>query len=260
MITRPLATSLRSIIERVSGASQILVLLDFDGTLAPFDADPSAAQIPAPTRAWLTALAANPRVTVGVISGRSLADLMTRVGLDGAVYAGNHGIEISGRGLHFVEPFAYMLEPALRAVVSQLRVRLDERPHVQVENKRYSATVHLRGAAEEERTRASEIVLSLVHTAPQFRCRVGRDALDILPRGGWHKGTAARWIQRELDLDDALVVYAGDDISDEDAFAALPGAITIKVGETPTTAAYLADSPPDLWALLAQLEGVLTVQ
>lgn len=260
MIPRPLASFLPSIIERVACAPHILMLLDFDGTLAPFDADPSAAQIPQPARVGLRELAENPRVTAGVISGRSLADLMTRVGLDGLVYAGNHGIEIGGRGLHFVEPFAYLLEPALRAVVSEVRVKLDDLPRVRVENKRYTATVHMRGAEDKERTRASETVLGLVHAAPQFRCRIGRDALDILPRGGWHKGTAARWIQRELDLEEALVVYAGDDISDEDAFAALPGAITIKVGVTPTKAAYVADSAPDVWALLARLKGVLTVQ
>ena len=257
-MTLPLDFFVPSILERVAHANRILVLLDFDGTLAPFEADPSSAQMPEETRRRLSMLAEHPRATVGVVSGRALGDLMPRVGIKGVVYAGNHGIEIVAQGRCFVEPCARALEPALTQIVSELRAQLLGLPNVRVEDKQFTATVHWRTANEAERTRASELVLTAVHASPHFHCRPGRHEVDILPRCGWHKGTAAHWIRRELGLDDALVLYAGDDVSDEDAFAALPAGVTIKIGRSQTQAAYFSEGPPALWSLLEQLVTALS--
>jgi len=257
MFVRSLKLSLKGVTKRVATAPHLLVLLDFDGTLAPFEADPSAARVSAPAREWLNELARCPRATVGIISGRSLADLVARVDLDGLVYAGNYGNEIRGRGLSFVEPFAFLLEPALKRLLTDLSARLSGFPEVRLEDKRRTAAVHMRGANADEAARAAAIVWSVVNACPQFRCRRSRDCFDILPRNGWHKGSTVRWIRRELDLADALVVYVGDDDSDEDAFSALPGQITIKVGAPPTQASYVADSPVEVWAFLARLTGAL---
>jgi len=259
MRVRSLTRSLPAIVRSAAGARHLLVFLDFDGTLAPFETDPDAAYIPSGAMHWLRKLTANPRATVGIISGRATQDLISRIGIEEMVYAGNHGIEIRGRGLHFAEPFAFLLEPVLAQILANLGNQLEGLPYARIENKRLTATVHTRGASDEERMRAAEIVLRTVHEFPQFHCRAGRHAVDILPHNGWHKGTAAQWIRRELGLDDALVVYAGDDVSDEDAFEALPGAITIKVGVTPTQACYLASSPSEIWALVAHLENAATI-
>jgi trehalose-phosphatase len=257
MPVAPLIPSLRTILGRLSGGAQALVLLDFDATLVSGEADPAGASVPQPARETLRRLTENPRAVVGIASGRTVADLTTRLWLDDIVYAGSHGMEIRGRGLHFVEPFAFLLEPALKKFVERLAARLEELPNVRIEEGRLTARVHLAAAGEAERARAGEIVLALVYSTRQFRCRPARDAFDILPRNGWHKGKAAQWIRRELHLEDALIVYAGD-ATDEEAFAALTSHVTVKVGTGPTQAHYLADSPAEIWALLAQLEGALT--
>jgi trehalose-phosphatase len=186
-----------------------------------------------------------------------VVDLEERVGLEGIVYAGNHGIEIRGHGLHFVEPIAFLLEPALKKVLADLSERVAGIPNARIEDKRLTATLNLRHVRPEHRIRAGEIALELVGEASQFQCRAAKDAFDILPRNGWHKGRAVEWIRHHLGMSESLVIFAGDDVSDEDAFAALAGAITIKVGELPTSAAYRAESPSEIWALLTQLETAL---
>ncbi len=258
MLIRSLKGSLQEIIERVSAAPRVLLLLDYDGALAPYHPDPDAARIPDPARDWLLEMAGSPRVAVGIISGRRLNDLTRRVGLEGIVYSGNHGIEIRGRGLQYLEPFAFLLEPALKHALSELAVRLGDLPHVRVENKTLTGTVHVAGAERAEIAQAEETVYSILGVFPNLRCLASRRSFEILPRNGWSKGSAAQWIQRGLGMDQALVLYAGDDASDEEAFGALPGAITIKVGSEPTLASYTADSPVEVWALLTRLAGALT--
>ena len=77
---------------------RILIGCDFDGTLAPIVAHADDARLPASTLAVLQRLISFPGVTLAFISGRSLADLQQRVNLAGALYAGNHGLEMTGQG------------------------------------------------------------------------------------------------------------------------------------------------------------------
>jgi trehalose 6-phosphate phosphatase len=254
---RPLASSIPAIVQDVLGAGRTLLLFDFDGTLAPLNTDPAAVRLPEPVKERLRRMAANPRATVGIVSGRALADVRERAGLEGVVYGGSFGVEIEGRGVRFVEPSAAALARDLHEAVAALRARLQAIPHARVEDKRYTATVHVQGAGAGERARVGEIVRAVAGSAGLFRVQVTRDAFDILPRNGWHKGAAARWIRRELRLDHALVICAGDDATDEEAFAALQDQVTIKVGTGATRAAYRASTPADLWTLLAHLDEAI---
>src|SRR5688572_5901200 len=85
----------------------LLLLFDFDGTLAPFDPDPDAVYLDDEVRALLAGLALKPRSTVGIISGRRLPDLEKRLKIPGEVYvAGFHGLEIHAPGEAFMHPEA----------------------------------------------------------------------------------------------------------------------------------------------------------
>ncbi|MDP1591342.1 MAG: trehalose-phosphatase, partial [Prosthecobacter sp.] len=75
---------------------RILIGCDFDGTLAPLVSHADKACLTAATKAVLLRLASLPGVILAVISGRSLVDLRQRVGLPGVLYAGNHGLEMTG--------------------------------------------------------------------------------------------------------------------------------------------------------------------
>jgi trehalose 6-phosphate phosphatase len=257
MLLRPLKPENQPVMDRVVSAGRLLVMFDFDGVLAPLESNLDAAGIPPTVRECVSRLECDDLVTLGIISGRSLNDLIPRAQFDRVVYAGNHGNEIRGLGLRFMEPLAFISESALQDLVSTVTFSLADMPHILVENKRLTATVHMRAATADERTEVTARVVTEVHKSARFRSKVGRNDIDILPDNGWHKGTAAQWIRHQLGLEDALLIYAGDDASDEDVFAAFPGEITIKVGPGPTQASYVADSPDELWAFVAQM-GAMT--
>ena len=104
------------IVRRRAGR-HLLLLFDFDGTLAPFAPNPDAVCLPPGVASSLSALAATPATTVGVISGRRLADLGARVVLSAEGYlAGFHGLEIQAPGETFLHPEA----AAARATVRSL--------------------------------------------------------------------------------------------------------------------------------------------
>ncbi len=257
MCIHALKRSLPEILPRVASAPHTLLLLDFDSTLAAHQPHPDLVRVPTPALRWLCDLLCNPRLSAGLVSGRPIRDLGEHVPFQGMIFAGNHGNEIRGRGLHFIEPLAFLVEPDMEQIASQLQTMFAGQDLIWVENKRLTATVHMRGAEPLPAQHASDLVSALVRESPRLRCRGGRDSIDILPNNDWHKGAAIRWIQKELDLDDALLLYAGDDASDEDVFREFPDALTIHVGHGYTQARFRAESPVEIWALLGTLASTL---
>jgi trehalose 6-phosphate phosphatase len=90
----------------------------------------------------------------------------------------------------------------------------------------------------------------------------GHAVFDFVPRVGWNKGRAARWIasqmKRTLPARRAVVLYAGDDTTDESAFVALRGrAVTICVGTKPTAAEYRVRGVREIHALLRRMASTM---
>ena len=93
----------------------------------------------------------------------------------------------------------------------------------------------------------------------RFRPTLGHKVIEIRPRVDWHKGQALRWIQDQLGQREALVLYLGDDETDENAFYAMQDAITIKVGDpSDTSAHYHVEAPDNVRDFLFWLERVTT--
>lgn len=67
----------------------LILLLDYDGTLASIRVEASRAKLEQPVRALLGRLAESPRVRVGIISGRAMDDLLDKVRLENVFYAGD---------------------------------------------------------------------------------------------------------------------------------------------------------------------------
>src|SRR6185503_2931280 len=125
-------------------ASDVLVALDYDGTLAPIVSTPRKARMRPRTRQLLAAVAK--RYPCVVISGRTRDDVTARVSSIPVWHvAGNHGLEPWG------EQEAYAAK--VRQWVRKLRGRLDGMAGVAVEDKTYSVTVHYRTAKQKERAR-----------------------------------------------------------------------------------------------------------
>jgi trehalose 6-phosphate phosphatase len=241
--------------KRIAQAPYLLVCLDFDGTLAKIVPHPADARLDPETRRVMMALADLPDVTVAIISGRARADLLTRVDVSGLIYAGNHGLEISGPGFVFIEPTAAECREELQALAADLNTRLNGIPGVLVEDKGLTISVHVRQVSAEKHEDVRRLVHSaLANSKHPFQLTLGDHVYDIRPRVPWDKGVAVNWIRTQLGRPDALAIYLGDDATDEDAFAALREEITIKVGPNGETAAlFRLEDPVDVRQFLSWL-------
>jgi len=257
---QPLLAHLPEIAPRLRAAGSLVLFLDFDGTLTPLMDDPSKVQLPPDMRQALQQLASQEGVTVGILSGRQRADVQERIAIPGLIYAGNHGLEISGPGMIFIEPTSVTWREPLQELAGQLAQRLQALAGVFVEDKGLTLSVHYRQAGEA----VGEEVRRLVHgalerTTHPFVLTMGDKVYEIRPRVYWNKGTAARWILEQLNQPDPLIFYVGDDVTDEDAFSALPEGITVKVGGTAeTTASYWLEDPTAVRVFLEWMAGLLS--
>ncbi len=241
----PLFGRLDEIDRRVARAPALLVGAGYDGTLTPLVDEPNEARLSPAAHATLRALARREDVTLAVVSGRLRADLQARVDVPGAFYIGNHGLEISGPGALFVEPTAAGSQDEVKALAAQLDAKLRHVAGVWVEDKALTLCVHYRRAAPEE----GEEVRRLVHAALAcasypFQLTVGEKAYEIRPRVYWNKGSAVHWVREHSGKPEGLAIYLGDDATDEDAFAALPDGITVRVGGAAETVAQYALKGP----------------
>ena len=231
--------------ERIRVTHRFALFLDFDGTLAPLVPDPAGARMDETVRQALEAISSRDRAVVAIISGRGLDHLRDRVGLPNLIYAGNHGLEIEGRGLSFVEPSAAAARCELRGVTQRLESALRTVPGAFVEYKVLTTSVHYRNVAAEDRGRVEQAVLdAIAPVAGLFRLGSGKMLWEILPRTDWNKGAAVRWILDRLGDENILSIYFGDDRTDEDAFRALPDGLTFKVGCAEATDARYRVSGP----------------
>lgn len=250
MMPLDLLGSLAEIAGRIDDSGSLLLGLDFDGTLTPIRTRPELATLDDSVRAVLARLARQPHVTVMIASGRSLMDVSSRVGLSGLIYAGNHGLEIRGGGLNFVEPTAEAWANSLRELTLRLEALVAEVPGAVVEQKGLTTSVHYRNVPVELWELVSDVVHDVVGgDADRFIVTGGNRIWEIRPRVDWNKGRALHWVIERIERPGrTLVFYIGDDRTDEDAFVAHHQAVTVKVGPewSPTAARYKASDPVEV--------------
>ena len=256
-LPRSLEEGLAEIAARLEAAPRVAVLLDFDGTLAPIAPTPELAVLPSATRAVLLSLSRRPGVLVAIVSGRGLGDLCERVGIPDLIYAGCHGLVIRGGGLEFAEPAAERARPALLNIAEVLSLRLKHMAGARVEDKGLTVSVHFRQVAAPDREEVARTVQAEAGRLPDLlRVRRGKEIWEISPRVEWDKGHAVHLILAHAGGRNALPVFVGDDVTDEDAFRALPEGITVKVGHaTMSSAAWSVDGPEQVRSFLLWLEG-----
>src|ERR1051326_1129343 len=197
-MTPALAEVVSEVEARRRAGTIISLFLDFDGTLVPIARDRATPRLDGAPRDTLRRISIKPSVVTTIISGRALDDLYSRVHIDGCIYAGNHGLEIFGPNLYFVEPVAAGLREELQRLGDTLNSQLCPIPGVSIEDKGLTISVHYRQAAEADVARVRDLVGETVSSTGSFRFRAGRKVLDIVPQTDWHKGIAAQWINRHL--------------------------------------------------------------
>ena len=247
-----------------SRSGRLVLLLDFDGTLAPIVSRPEEAAMLPSTRTAVERLLAIPGVEMAVVSGRGMGDARERAALPGIAYAGNHGMEIEGPAVRRIHEEAAAVRPVLAEVAERLRRELAPIAGAFVEDKGLTLSIHYRLV---DRHRVDEVrltVASAVAGNPQLRTMEGKEILEIRPAVDWHKGRAVEFLLGEIDPPPGTpVVYIGDDVTDEDAFRALrdwPGGPGegVAVGDPPaddTAATCYVRSPREVGELLGALTG-----
>ena len=164
-----------------------------------------------------------------VISGRGRADVAARLaGAPVKYVVGNHGLE-EGRAPR-----------ELAAEIATVRVRLTTAlagtPGVDLEDKRYSLSLHYRRARNKRRARTA--IHDVLAALPQsMRVVPGKQVFNVVPGRGANKGKAMLTL---LSREKAIrALYVGDDVTDEDVFALLPrrGVLGVRVGRARRSAA-----------------------
>lgn len=223
-------------------ASNVVLGLDYDGTLAPIVARPSRARMRPRTRRLLAAIAE--RYPCLIISGRAQADLATHVRGVPVHLSGNHGLEPWGRQTAYVR--------LVREWIRRLRPQLVPHRGVVIEDKRYSLTIHYRRAAR--RRPALAAIKRAVGGLRGARRLPGKESVSLMPRGAPHKGMALDRVRRLLACDRAI--YVGDDDTDEDVFNAskTDRLLAIRIGLTRRSrATYRLRDQSEIDALLQTL-------
>jgi len=244
--------------------TRVLLVLDFDGTLTPIVRRPDAARLHPAVRQTLRRLAADRRVRLAIVSGRSLADLRRRVGLPGIVYGGCHGLELRGPALRYTHPGARSARARLRAAAARLAAGLGGYPGARLEPKGCALAVHYRGVPSRAVRRLRRVVGRVAREA-RLGILPGKRVWDLVPPGRRGKAPALRRLLREFRAPAGgrrvLTLYAGDDATDADVFRALgPRILGVQVGGRRGLAAYRLPGVPALHTLLRRLadtvEGV----
>lgn len=227
----------------------ILVATDFDGVLAPLVEDPSTSRPIDGSVDLLRELAALPGVFVTIVSGRDLVTLRALSGAgDDIVLVGSHGAE-PDRPLPLDLTFDEAARQRLQHATTALEAVAAEHPPVRIEHKPAGVVLHTRNVPEDIAAAASRAALTI--DIPGVDVMDGKQIVELsaLPVT---KGSALHAMAREFGT--AAILYLGDDVTDERAFAALAGDsanITIKVGPGDTAAAFRVDGPPDVLPVLA---------
>src|SRR2546430_12754635 len=201
------------------------VFLDYDGTLTPIRDRPQDAVMAG--KMGESGRGVAERVPVVVVSGRDRQVVQELMGLDNLIVAGDHGFDIwSPTGVSIQREEGASLEGLLREVEAKLHAALANMPGALLEPKKRSVAAHFRLVPQEQRPRVKKIVDAILSEHPQeLKVTPGKMVFEIQPKLDWDKGKAVLYLLKALDLDrdDVVPVYLGDDITDEDAFRALAG-------------------------------------
>jgi len=246
-------------LEDLAHTPHVALVLDFDGTIAPFAPTPEAARIEPEAEAALRRLRARAgrRVSVGVASGRRIEDLRRRLPpLD--FWIGLHGLELALRS----DPGRLRFDPgpsdqALERLRWQLRDGL--RHGGRIEDKQHSIALHVRGldsvSASAAITEFTRLVENERASGAPLESLAGHLVVEARPTAaGKHRAIAE--VLRLLNV--PALCFVGDDETDEEVFRAFPDALTVVVMDPPhaSEARYRLRSPAETVDLLSRFTAI----
>ncbi|KAH9294809.1 hypothetical protein KI387_038397, partial [Taxus chinensis] len=262
----------------VSKGKQIVVFLDYDGTLSPIVDDPDKAYMSETMRTAVRDVAKY--FPTAIISGRCHDKVYKFVRLTELYYAGSHGMDIRGpatssRGskasggkandkksnsVLLYQPASEFL-PMMNEIFALLVKKTERINGAVVENNKFCVSVHYRHVEQKSWNALEEQIHSVIKEYPGFRLTQGKMVIEIRPPIKWDKGKALEFLLESLGLgncNDVLPLYIGDDRTDEDAFKVLRDrgqgyGILVSKAPKETSASFSLKEPSEVMQFLTRL-------
>ncbi|XP_042414688.1 probable trehalose-phosphate phosphatase 6 isoform X1 [Zingiber officinale] len=230
--THPSALSNFEEVMATAKGKQVVMFLDYDGTLSPIVLDPDCAFMSDEMREAVREVASH--FPTAIVTGRCTEKVASFVKLSELYYAGSHGLDIKGpeEGAYHskVKAHGVLCQPAneflpiIDEVYKSLREIVKIIPGSRVENNKFCLSVHFRCVEEKKWSLLADLVKLVIMDYPKLKLSYGRKVLEIRPNIKWDKGKALEFLLESLGFDghnNVFPLYIGDDCTDEDAFKVL---------------------------------------
>ncbi|MDK1669855.1 trehalose-phosphatase [Moraxella osloensis] len=246
----------------VQGVSDLLLLLDIDGTLSEFHPDPQQSFISNDNLAILSQL--QNHLPIWLVTGRSVADARRLTAPLKLPVIGSHGLQCDTLidSYSLVDINLAQLQQINQSVVNAT----DNHPHWRIEQKPFGVALHFREHPELAAS-ALTIMQGIQHDFKDWQLKAGKCVYELLPQGV-DKGSAINHVLNHYHPH-CRPIFIGDDVTDEAGFIAVQSygdtpnkkgsdikGIGVKVGCEPTHAHYYVS---DVSAVTALLQGLLTL-
>jgi len=231
-------------VDRLLGVQPLALATDFDGTVSQIAPTPELASVHPRCRDLLAQITQKLPL-VAVLSGRPAEEVRRLTGIAGVVYLGNHGLEWWQDGTSHIEPSVSKDLATIRSILEVARRALNLHGLV-FEDKGAGASIHYR--LTEDPVEAREKVLAMLYDLTRgtgVRVVEGRRVVELRPSVHVDKGTALFGLLRRHPV--RAAVYAGDDVTDVDAFAGMRRWAQQEDGRSVTVAISSPEMPPELF-------------
>lgn len=246
---------MKGLLKKLKGKRNIILFLDYDGTIVPIREKPELAKLHPLRRKLLEEI--SEKITVSVISGRRVSDLKELVKLKKISLIGNHGLEILYRGQLWIHPEALKIKKVLRKTLKKIEKRAKNFNGVIIEDKGLSGSIHFRLLKAGSKEILQKIVEEEVgDNNRRLKIREGKKVYEIIPNIDWDKGKSVKNLIALLKLKGQfLKIYIGDDETDEDAFRIFGEKdITILVGRKKRSLAkFRLKNVDEVWKFLKEI-------
>lgn len=243
----------------IATTERLVVALDFDGTVSPFVLDPMSARAIPEAAAEVARLAAMPDTLVAYVSGRSMHDLREIAehdDLSSIALAGSHGAQYWYPGVGDDAAAHADAEHEERARLWVAAQPIIAKHHgAEFEPKTFGMGVHTRGAsAAVEAAVFAEIDALVAADFPHWRRRLGHHVLEFSSRA---EGKDAAIAALRAHFDATGILFAGDDVTDEDAMRVLTeDDLGVRVGDGESAATLRVRDPREIALLLRAVADV----
>lgn len=247
----------------IAATPRLVVALDFDGTASPLVPDPMAARALPEVAVQVARLAALPDTVVAYVSGRSMHDLrvITEHTDDSPIaLAGSHGAQYWYPGIGDSDATGPdTAEGDREELWAAARPIIDRHEGAEFEPKTFGMGVHTRTATREvEKEVFAEIDSLVAERFPHWRRRAGHRVLEFSSR---NEGKDAAMAALREHFDATGILFAGDDVTDEDAMRVLAdGDLGVRVGPGESAAVLRVGNPQEMAQLLEALADERTSQ